>query len=380
MMVGTLALGFTSASEAPMGAVVDAAQVTELSAVQESRTAGVVQVKGQVQVPFRGAPASKRFVLLYPVTGWSDTLVIGAHGGSGGNNFDPTGKVIGTDDTALDDVIGQHAVSRGHAYASVDRDGAMSADEGLALTVAFTRIMTGEVTRRLARAPGRRYLLGLSMGGGIARAAAEAVDSPFAGIVIVAGANGDAPTRERRQRAMAAAWPDIDPKLHPGLPDDDPRVRAFADIIGTPVAARRLWPYTAGNAVRASASGAPAASGAAGTSSGVVRRPTIEVAGTWDDFVIGELRAYAARVSTREQHRLYLVDGVWHMSGDDDGTQSFMFIATRMGLAPDVAKAMRDGPSYIPTVQEAFDHLVAWVERGTAPPASQTVRPGERLR
>ena len=38
----------------------------------------------------------------------------------------------------------------------VDRDGAMSADEGLALTLAFTRIMTGEVTWRLARAPGRR--------------------------------------------------------------------------------------------------------------------------------------------------------------------------------------------------------------------------------
>jgi hypothetical protein len=360
--------------------VAPATRAEALSAVQESQTAGVMQVKGQVQVPFRGAPASKRFVLRYPVTGWTGSLVIGAHGGSGGNNFDPTGKVIGTDDTALDDVIGQHAVSRGHAYASVDRDGAMSADEGLALTVAFTQVMTGEVTRRLARAPVRRYLLGLSMGGGIARAAAEAVDSPFAGIVIVAGANGDAPTRERRQRAMASAWPEIDPKTHPGLPDTEPKVRAFAEIIGTPVAARRLWPYTAGNAVRAAASGAPAASGAAGTSSGVVRRPTLEVAGTWDDFVIGELRAYAARVSPREQHRLYLVDGVWHMSGDDDGTQSFMYVASRMGLDPDVAKAMRDGPSYIPTVQETFDCLVAWVERGIAPPASQTVRPGERLK
>lgn len=380
MMVGALALGVTSASVAAMRAVGDAAQVTELSAVQETRTAGVVQVKGQVQVPFRGAPASKRFVLRYPESGWTGALVIGAHGGSGGNNFDPTGKVIGTDDTALDDVIGQHAVSRGYAYASVDRDGAMSADEGLALTLAFTRIMTGEVTRRLARAPGRRYLLGLSMGGGIARAAAGAADSPYAGIVIVAGANGDAPTRERRQRAMAAAWPDIDPKTHPGLPDDDPRVRAFADIIGTPVAARRLWPYTAGNAVRAAQAAQAPAAGAAGASSGRVRVPTLEVAGTWDDFVIGELRAYAARVSPREQHRLYLVDGVWHMSGDDDGTQSFMYIATRMGLDPGVARAMRDGPSYIPTVQEAFDHLVAWVERGVTPPASQTVRPRERLK
>jgi hypothetical protein len=112
----------------------------------------------------------------------------------------------------------------------------------------------------------------------------------------------------------------------------------------------------------------------------VLRVPVIEVAGTWDDFVIKELGAYAARVRPREQHRLYLVEGVWHMSGDDDGTQSFMYIASRMGLDPDVAKAMSEGPSYIPTVREAFDRLVAWVERGETPPPSQTVAPGERLR
>lgn len=351
---------------------------------EDTRAQGVAQVRGTLPLPGVGAAAgttvTKRFVLRYPEAGWNGSLVIGAHGGSGGNNFDPTGKVIGTDDTALDDVIGLYAVRRGHAYASVDRDGAMLAEDGLALTLSFTRIATDELTRRLGRAPARRYLLGLSMGGGIARAAAEAPDSPFAGIVIVAGANGDAPTRLARQRAMADAWPAIDPKTHPGLPDTDPKVMAFAEIIGTPVAARRLWPYTAGNAVRAAASAAAPAAGAAGTSSGQVRRPTLEVAGTWDDFVIGELRAYAARVSPRDQHRLYLVDGVWHMSGDDDGTQSFMYVASRMGLDPDVARAMAEGPSYIPTVQQAFDHLVDWVERGVAPPATQTVRPGERLR
>lgn len=47
-----------------------------------------------------------------------------------------------------------------------------------------------------------------------------------------------------------------------------------------------------------------------------------------------------------------------------------------MGLDPDVADAMGDGPSYIRTVREAFDRLVAWVERGEAPPPSQTVPPG----
>jgi len=41
---------------------------------------------------------------------------------------------------------------------------------------------------------------------------------------------------------------------------------------------------------------------------------------------------------------------------------------------------MGEGPSYLPTVREAFDHLVAWAEKGTAPPPSQTVEPNTRLR
>lgn len=349
------------------------------AAAAETREAGVVQVKGTVPLTVSGAPVAKRFVVRYPAAGWNGALVIGAHGGSGGNNFDPAGKVIGTDETALDDVIGRHAVARGFAYASVDRDGAMSATDGLALTTQFGNLASFEIARRLGRTPARRYLLGLSMGGGIARAAAELQGAPYAGVVIVAGANGDLPTRTARQAKLAALWPAIDPKVHPGLPDTDPKVVAFAEAIGTPVAARRLWPYTASGAVRAAANPAPPAPGAAGNSTGVVRVPTIEVAGTWDDFVITELKAYRARVSPAEQHRLYLVDGVWHMSGDDDGTQSFMYIATRMGLDPDVARAMREGPSYIPTVQDAFDRLVRWVEAGEAPPPSQTVKPGQPL-
>ena len=336
-----------------------------------------MQLTGTVPLQVKGAAVPKRFVLRYPDAGWNGALVIGAHGGSGGSNFDPTGKVIGTDETALDDVIGRHAVARRFAYASVDRDGAMTSDEGLALTSQFASLVSSEIARRLTRVPARRYLLGLSMGGGIARAAAEAPGTPYAGVVIVAGANGDLPTRLARQKALAEAWPAIDPKTHPGLPDTDPAVMAFADIIGTPVAARRLWPYTATSAVRSAASTAPP--GASGNSSGVLQVPTIEVAGTWDDFVVKELRAYAARVRPRERHRLYLVEGVWHMSGDDDGTQSFMYIASRMGLDPDVAQAMREGPSYIPTVREAFERLVAWVERGEVPPPGQTVVPGAPL-
>jgi len=370
-VIGPVARAQTLASEQRAG-LFDAAVLTT--------DEGVVQLKGTLALSFGGAVVPKRFVVRYPASGWNGSLVVGAHGGSGGNNFDPTGKVIGTDETALDDVIGRHAVTRGFAYASVDRDGAMSAADGLALTTQFGNLVSFEIARRLGKAPARRYLLGLSMGGGIARAAAEAASTPYAGVVIVAGANGDLPARTARQARLAELWPGIDPKTHPGLPASDPKVVAFAEVIGTPVAARRLWPYTASGAVRAAANPAPPAPGASGNSTGIVRVPTIEVAGTWDDFVITELKAYRARVSPAERHRLYLVEGVWHMSGDDDGTQSFMFIASRMGLDPDVAKAMSEGASYISTVREAFDRLVAWVERGEVPPPSQTVAPGQPLR
>jgi pimeloyl-ACP methyl ester carboxylesterase len=350
-----------------------------LAGVVESRSASVVQLKGTVPLGVGGATVAKRFVIRYPESGWNGSLVIGAHGGSGGNNFDRTGTVIGTDETALDDVIGRHVVTSRFAYASVDRDGAMSAAGGLALTNQFADFATTELGRRLGKAPLRRYLLGLSMGGAVARAAAEMPGTPYAGVIIVAGAGGDLPTRTARQARLAELWPGIDPKAHPGLAATDPKVMAFAEAIGTPVAARRLWPYTAGGAVRAAAS-ASTAPPAGANSSGVVHVPTLEVAGTWDDFVITELRAYRARVSPADRHRLYLVEGVWHMSGDDDGTMSFQFIATRMGLDADVADAMGQGPSYIATVREAFDRLVAWVERGEAPPPSQTVAPGQPLK
>jgi Alpha/beta hydrolase domain len=356
-----------------------AQDASPLAAAAETRADSVVQLRGTVPLMIGGATVAKRFVIRYPATGWNGSLVIGAHGGSGGNNFDRRGTVIGTDETALDDVIGGHAVTTRFAYASVDRDGAISTAGGLALTNQFADLAAAEIARRLGRAPVRRYLLGLSMGGGIARAAAESVGTPYAGIVIVAGAGGDLPTRTARQARLAELWPGIDPKAHPGLAATDPKVVAFAGAIGTPVAARRLWPYTGSGAVRAAAAAAKTPGPAGENSSGVVRVPTIEVAGTWDDFVITELRAYRARVSPADRHRLYLVEGVWHMSGDDDGTMSFQYIATRMGLDPDVANAMGEGPSYIRTVREAFDRLVAWVERGEAPPPSQTVAPGQTL-
>jgi pimeloyl-ACP methyl ester carboxylesterase len=341
--------------------------------------AGGTERHGVIPITTPAGRLEKRAVLRVPARGaWNGALVIGAHGGSGGNNFDATGKVIGTDETALDDVIGRHALAQGFAYASVDRDGIGGTRQGLDLTYAFTELAAEETARLLGRAPAHRYLVGLSMGGGITRMAAEDPQPRFAGVVIIAGAGGDLATRRTRQARLAALWPALDPAANPALAADDPKLRAYAEVIGTPVAARRLWPYTSANAVRAALANAPAATGEDSTKR--LHVPAIEVVGTWDDFVLAELKVYEAQVQPRAQHRLYQVEGVWHMSGDDDGTASFQYAASRMKLDPDVARAMGEGPSYIPTVRDAFDRLVRWVRDGAAPPPSQTVAPGARLK
>lgn len=352
-----------------------AAQSPLVSAV-ESLVHGGRQLKGLISLEIDGQPVEKRYVLRTPST-WNGSLVIGAHGGSGGDNFDRSGKVIGTDDTALDDVIGRHALSKGFVYASVDRDGSGGGRRGLSLTTQFTNLVRTEMTRRGLSTPLRTYIVGLSAGGGIARFAAEDRPTPFDGALIIAGAGGDLVTRLDRQMRIAALWPLIDPRAHYGLSVNDPKMIAYAEANGTPVEARRLWPYTGASAV-AAASRPP---GNVENSTATLTIPTIEVVGTWDDLVIRELRAYAARVEPKTRHRLYQVEGVWHMSGDDDGVLSFQYVAeSRMKLDKDVADAMGEGPSYLPTVREAFDHLVRWAEKGTPAPPSQTVGPNTRLR
>ena len=338
--------------------------------------AGGRQLKGVVELDVDGTLTSKRFVIRMPDK-WNGSLVIGAHGGSGGDAVDRSGKVYATSETALDDVIGQYVLGKGFAYASVDRDGIGGTTTGYALTVQFATLARDEVTRLAKSTPLRTYLVGLSAGGGITRMAAEAMPTPFDGAVIIAGAGGDVITRLNRQMRIAALWPLIDPRAHFGLTDKDPKILSYADANGTPVASRRLWPYTGASAVAAAAR----PPGIVENSSGKPSIPVIEVVGTWDDLVIRELRAYAERVEPKSSHRLYQVEGVWHMSGDDDGVMGFQFAAeSRMKLDKDVADAMGQGPSYIPTVREAFDHLVRWVEGGVAPPPNQTVAPKQPLR
>jgi len=354
------------------------AHAQTFSSTADTPVDGGIQLKGLVTLDVNGKAVTKRFVIRVPGAPkrWNRSLVIGAHGGGGGDDYDRSGKVIGTDETALDDVIGRHALAGGFAYASVDRDGIGGPREGLALTYQFTEIASAEVKKRMNKAASRVYLVGLSAGGSITRLAVEDDRKLYSGALIIAGGGGDAATGRDKTERMAELWPLIDPRVHPGLPVTDPNVRDYAEATGTPVEARRLWPYSG---VGAAAAARRQPTGEKATA--IVRVPTIEVAGTWDDLMIRELRVYAKRAQPTTLHRLYQVEGVWHMSGDDDGVMSFQYIAeSRMKLDKDVADAMGEGPSYLPTVREAFDYLVRWVEKGAAPPQSQTVKPGSPLR
>ena len=312
---------------------------------------------------------------------WNGDLVIGAHGGSGGDALDRAGKKYATSETALDDVIGRYAFDHGFAYASLDRNGVSNSKEGVDLTLKFIERAKDEVRLRASRfgetasRPTRIYIVGLSAGGGITRTIAEMNPSPVAGALIIAGAGGDFVTRMDRNQRIAALWPLIDPRAHAGLQDSDSKIVSYAEAVGTPVAARRLWPY-----VGTSTAGAKPIAGSVEDSTAKPSIPVIEVVGTWDDLTIREIRAYRDRVEPKDRHRLYQVEGVWHMSGDDDGVAGFQYTAeTRMKLDKDVADAMGEGPSYIPTVHDAFDLLVRWV-KGTTPPPSQTIKPGGKLR
>ncbi len=336
----------------------------------------VLWTSGFIPLSSAAQPAARRYVLRVPPT-WNGALVIGAHGGSGGNAVDRSGKVYATSETALDDVIGQYAFDKGFAYGSVDRDGIGSSAEGVRITLDFIAQAKAEVAAKAGRPPSRTYLVGLSAGGGITRTIIEQPSSPVDGAVIIAGAGGDVITRLDRQQRMAALWPLIDPRAHFGLTDRDTKIVSYSEAIGTPVAARRLWPYTGASSVAAAAR----PTGEVVNSTAKPSVSVIEVVGTWDDLVIRELRAYADRVEPKDRHRLYQVEGVWHMSGDDDGVQGFQYAAeSRMKLDKDVADAMGEGPSYIPTVRESFDYLVRWVEKRSAPPVSQTVKPSQKLR
>ncbi len=393
------------------------AQDATVNVVEITNTRGItcVEERGLFDSIVRGEPVRKRYVVRYPKAQdkWNSKLVVGAHGGSGGIERHADGTPAGTAETALDDLIGAHALDRGFSYASLDRDGISGTREGQSLVYEFTRYARTRLAAAGFRAPTRTYLVGLSMGGGIARYASEDPARVYDAIVIVAGANGDVPTRLNRQAQLARLWPRVDPDRNPGLPDSSDLVREYAEASGTPTGARVYWPFIGRTATFAGLRRSLEQLGLTGLSdddlavfrydayrqrtpfadnvarentTGRVLVPTVEVVGTYDDIVIKEIAAYDGKVANAEGstkpltlRRLYRVDGVWHISGNDDAAESFQYAMKQMGIGGATQRALREGPSYLPTVREAFDLIDRWVETGAAPPASRTIKPGEPL-
>jgi pimeloyl-ACP methyl ester carboxylesterase len=328
-----------------------------------------------VRVDAAAEPVWKRFVLRYPAESprWNGKLVIGAHGGTGGNAYSRDGLVTGTDETSLDDVVGTFALANGFAYASLDRDGIGGTREGLRLTEAFTDEVADLLRERLHAAPSSTYLVGLSMGGGITRYAAEENPPRYQGALIVSGANGDLVTRERRRARMAEAWPRVDPRKSTSPSRED--LVAYALAVGTPVEARRFWPFM-GSATSGSGSSE------AEDTSGTLVIPTIEVVGTFDDIVLPEVLAYEEKVEVAaktDAHRLYQVEGAWHISRDDDAIPSFQYAGSRMGLDEAALDAMATGTSYLRAVHESLLLLDRWVRGNGAPPPNRILKETESL-
>ena len=117
--------------------------------------------------------------------------------------------------------------------------------------------------------------------------------------------------------------------------------------------------------------------------------PTIEVVGTYDDLMVADIKSYKAKVKSVSKaarfrkpvhnHRLYQVEGVWHISSDDDAIQTFQYFMGQMGVDEEAMDWLESGGSYIPTVEQALGHLDRWIAERKQPPSDQTVKPGETL-
>ena len=173
---------------------------------------------------------------------------------------------------------------------------------------------------------------------------------------------------------------------------------------GTPVAARPLWPFIGGSASTESLQRTLQAYGIEGLSvnqlenfriedyaerpgfierlqatntSGQLQVPTLEVVGTFDDFVLPEILAYKQKVlsnpDSAHYHRLYQVKTAWHISREDDALEGFRHRMGRMGFGLEVQQAAGDFGSYIPTAQEALDFLDRWLTEGVPAPPDQEV-------
>lgn len=140
----------------------------------------------------------RSYVLRYPAepTLWNARLVVGVHGETGSRvRKGPGGQVLGTHETQLDDIIGDHALHTGYAYASVERAGFGGKDRGLWLLDQFAQVIRARLSAAL-QSPERLYAVGWSTGGTLARYAAEDTTSLFDGVIVIAGVEGRTDERQ----------------------------------------------------------------------------------------------------------------------------------------------------------------------------------------
>jgi len=174
---------------------VDAQQVTVVRTGELRNRAGTTCLEEVGVIRFRLTDMDYvlKYVLRYPRgrSEWTGRLVVGIHGETGAVvRYGRQDQVIGTHETQLDDMIGQHALDTGHAYASFER-GVGGRDDALRILYGFQTAMAQRLASALERAPSQVYLVGWSTGGTLVRYAAEDTSARVHGVVIVAGVGGN---------------------------------------------------------------------------------------------------------------------------------------------------------------------------------------------
>ncbi|MER7489588.1 tannase/feruloyl esterase family alpha/beta hydrolase [Streptomyces sp. NPDC126497] len=373
----------------------DLADQAGLTAAATRSPSGVpgVQIDGYFPDPSRSDEARGRrhdaqFVIRLPDR-WNGGLVV-------------TGAPGNRTQYATDKAISDQVLARGYAYAATDKgntgvdfhlDGERPGDavaEWNARTTQLTRAARHAVARRYGHAPRRTYMTGISNGGYLTRWQLEnhpelydgGVDwegtlwaaggrHPLRSLpVAVARMSGGATDEEMYAAGFARGseflWPyheraywgitqkiyraEFDPDYDPGCPG--PSAGSTTEQILAPCPSDAAYDFASRPASVHRAVERVALTGRIG-------RPMITLHGDLDALLpkAADSDVYDAMVEASGRgrlHRFYTVQGGTHVDGLYD-------------THPDRLRPI------LPCYRSAFDALVAWVERGVAPPADRTV-------
>lgn len=343
----------------------------------------VVEKSGTIDYAIGGEKYASEYVIRYPerMDQWNGRVVIGW-----------TGRIV--DHVwygwfSLDDLIGRYATEHGYAYAAIDAVPISKHQDAQAVNTQFTDFVKRQLQTVYGKPPMRTYVVGVSNGGTFVRAVAERKAPPFDGALIISGGGGDLPGWLDRQARMIRQWPSVDPQKNPNLSDMDKEVNAYAEAVGTPVAARENWGMLASGLTTASLrtqfmqygldglseeqikgfqikdyrkNRAFMDSLTAASSTGHLAVPTIEIVGTHDDLVYPEVLAYAGKVKQATQkgkgspYRLYQISSVWSMASEED-----FWVGA--------------GKAYRGVIEQSLTVLDQWVSSGVLPRSDRVIAP-----